>query len=192
MTEPLRPLGLADLRDCDPFQTWAAACDAINAGHKPADVAALLMTLPEGEAVELRDWWREECREVANEGRGRDALCADLLLCRELDALCGNGWHFPMIDPATVLELLDERDRLAQPVRIVCEVEDGALQSVYADRPVDVVKLDFDTDGADLDDLERVPRGGSGQGDAPAFTEDYAATSHAEAADYVNRIHTRP
>lgn len=122
MSDPLPPLGLDDLRVAEPdrdseaafspSETWAQACDAIAAGHKPADVAGLLLTLPESEACLLRDWWRDECITVAAEGQGRDALCPDLLLCRALVAPCGLDWPLPLIDPATVLKLLDELARL--------------------------------------------------------------------------------
>ena len=80
--------------------------------------------------------------------------------------------------------------RLEAPVRIVCEVEDGLLQSVYADRPVDVIKMDFDTEGADPDEIERVPL--YGVGSAHAWVDEYAATCTPNAAAYVATIHERP
>jgi hypothetical protein len=123
MAEPLPPLGLDDLRVAEPDrdsaaefmpeETWVQACHwqdgAIARGYAPAAVAAILMELPGDELDELRDWWAGECDSVAQEGQGRDALCHDLLLCRALDALHPDGWPLPMIDPATVLDLLDER-----------------------------------------------------------------------------------
>jgi hypothetical protein len=83
--------------------------------------------------------------------------------------------------------------RLEAPARIVCEVEDGLLQSVYADRPVDVVKLDFDTDGEDESELEKVPQYNitDGRKPRPAFVEEYEANDHSSAAAYVHAIHGR-
>jgi hypothetical protein len=122
----LPPLSLDDIRVAEPDrdseaefmpeETWTQACHwqdgAIDKGYAPAAVAAILLDLPGDELDELRDWWAGECDSVAQEGQGRDALCHDLLLCRALDALHPDGWPLPMIDPATVLDLLDERDAL--------------------------------------------------------------------------------
>ncbi len=122
MTDPLPPLGLDDLRVAEPDQdsaeafnpaeTWLQACDAITAGHKAADVAAVLLTLPADETRLLRDWWTDECRAVADEGLGRDPLCPDLLLCREMALRLRISWPFPLINPDQVLCLLDELARL--------------------------------------------------------------------------------
>lgn len=83
---------------------------------------------------------------------------------------------------------------LEMPVRIVCEIEDGLLQSVYADRPVDVATLDFDTEGGDPADLESVPQFNiiDGCTPRPAFVDDTAANWSTAAIAYVHAIHERP
>lgn len=122
MTDPLPPLGLDDLRVAEPdrdseaafspSETWWRACDAIVAGHKVADVAALLLELPSGDLVQLRDWWADVCLS----DHERDATCPDLLLCGAI-INAGWDWFLPSVDAATVLPLLDERDRLQAAIR---------------------------------------------------------------------------
>lgn len=121
MPDPLPPLTLDDIRVCepdrdsaavfDPSETWIAACIAIENGHAPEAAAALLLELGDNDLQTLRDWWRDECREIDGQ---RDAECCDLLLCRAIDEThkLGRKWPLPPIDSASVLHLLAERDRL--------------------------------------------------------------------------------
>lgn len=111
------------------------------------------------------------------------------------------GWELTgATDAAELRSLADaltaasaDAAKLEAPARIVCEVEDGLLQSVYADRPVDVVKLDFDTEGEDESGLEKVPQywADGTRPIRPAFVEEYEANDHPNAAAYVHAIHER-
>ncbi len=147
MSDPLPPLGLDDLRVTEPgcddeaefdaAATWSAACHwqdgAISQGYTPDAVAAVLMTLEADELADLRDWWQGECDSVAQEGQGRDALCHDLPLCAALDRLHPLHWPLPMIDPATVLDLMNERDRLrAALLMIYKHAVQGVMQRRFA------------------------------------------------------------
>lgn len=100
-------LGLDDAPDFNPAETWWRACDAILAGHNAADVATLLLGLPNADLVQLRDWWADVCLSDDE----RDATCPDLLLCGAI-VNAGWDWFLPSVDASTVLPLLDELARL--------------------------------------------------------------------------------
>lgn len=142
MTDPLPPLGLDDLRVAEPdrdsevafspSETWWRACDAIVAGHKVADVAALLLELPSGDLVQLRDWWADVCLS----DHERDATCPDLLLCGAI-INAGWDWFLPSVDAATVLPLLDERARLRAVLSDLRAHINGAGLELHRMPPVD-------------------------------------------------------
>lgn len=54
--------------------------------------------------------------------------------------------------------------------RVVVVLDGGLVQDVLADVPVDCVKIDYDTEGADRADLWPVPQDGT-EGDRPASSE---------------------
>lgn len=122
MTDPLPPLGLDDLRVAEPdrdseatlnpSETWAQACDAIAAGHKPADVAALLLSMDLVDTSQLWQWWGDEVREAAFHSATWEADCPNVLLLAALNRRDVRDWRFPAVSGASVVALLDERDRL--------------------------------------------------------------------------------
>ena len=58
---------------------------------------------------------------------------------------------------AAALQAKGEIDPTAQPARVLVTMEGGLIQDVTSDLPVDVLVLDFDTDGADEDRIYAIP-----------------------------------
>ena len=122
MTDPLPPLGLDDLRVAEPdrdseavfspSETWYAACNAIEYGHAADDVARLLLSMDLVDTSLLWQWWGDEVREAAFHSATREADCPDVLLLAALNRRDVREWRFPAISGASVVALLDERDRL--------------------------------------------------------------------------------
>lgn len=78
--------------------------------------------------------------------------------------------------------------RLEAPRKVVIEVQDGLVQTVSADGPCIYVKLDYDTEGADPEDLARVPLE-DGDTAKAFFSYPDDAQSDARAQAWVARIH---
>ena len=127
MTEPLPPLGLDDLRVAEPdrdseaalnpSETWAQACDAIEYGYAADDVARLLLSMDLVDTSLLWQWWGDEVREAAFHSATREADCPDVLLLAALNRRDVREWRFPAISGASVVALLDERDRLQAAIK---------------------------------------------------------------------------
>ena len=59
-----------------------------------------------------------------------------------------------------VLEAFDlqRAQQFAEPGHIGIRLEGGVVQSVFTDRPMDVIVIDYDTDGSDPDDVFDMPQ----------------------------------
>lgn len=70
--------------------------------------------------------------------------------------------HGPMTDDA--VDALCERQIIGggpnDAIRIVVAIEGGLVSGVVADRPIHLMTIDYDTEGADEDDISQVPQDG--------------------------------
>lgn len=118
----LPPLSLDDIRVAgpdrdnaeafDPAETWCLACDKIAEGYTADTVAGLLLDMPLTETSLLWQWWEDECRSVLEDSHGRDANCPDLALAVAIAAEDAREWRLPLIDPYSVLVVMDRGDEL--------------------------------------------------------------------------------
>lgn len=135
----LPPLTLDDVRVAEPdrdtaevvnpSETWAQACDKVQAGYSAADVAALLLSMGLIDTSILCSWWRDECMEAAALGAAREADCPDMALLKALNAADGREWRYPAVHGASAAVLqADRRDLLAEVARLTAERDEMRAQ----------------------------------------------------------------
>jgi hypothetical protein len=85
-------------------------------------------------------------------------------------------------------ESLKWEDEVAAPPtpRVVIVVEGGLLQDIITTAPIDVVEIDYDTDGADEEEIMQIPQ------DLPGMSENASLESTAAAVAMVRTAEVNP
>lgn len=103
----------------------------------------------------LRFWQRLGCaRDVPEQDIATNGGAEKPLHSHQIDDLCER--------------LNYAEEETGEPPRVLIVLDGGLVQDVIADVPLRATVLDYDTEGADLEDLHPVPQD-EGEDDLPAF-----------------------